>query len=185
VFYEKQAPFWAMPRAVAQGGPAAPKFLHESRQWDARGNLVSYVNAGDPDSGVTRIDYAITWPGPEAGPNIDRPSEIIATNGPTNATLRKRTVAYIPGKGVPAVVTNFITGGRVPGSGTPGTAYSGASSTYTFGYDAYGNVQTYSDPNAAGLKYTYDTVAQTYVSKVEDLAFGFVSTANYDFRFGV
>ena len=185
LFYEKQATFLAIATELAQTGPAAPKSLHEGRLWDARGNLISYIDYGDPPSGLTRIDYTITWPDPEPDTHIDRPTEILATLGPTNPMLRRRKIAYIPGKGVPGVVTNFITGGGVPGSGTPGTTYTDASSSYVFDYDAYGNVLTYSDPTTYALKYTYDTVAQTYVTRVDDLSFGYSSTANYDFRFGV
>ena len=184
LFYEKQVTFLAIPSELTLSRPAAPKFLHRQRNFDDRGNLINFIDLGDPDGGLNRIDYAITWPGPEEGTNIDRPSEIIATHGPVGPTLRRRAITYLPGKGVPETVTNYVSGGKVPGSGAAGTTYDQASAIYRFTYDGLGNLTSSLDPTGHALLYTYDPSIQTHLHRVDDDAFDLFSMNNYDLRFG-
>jgi RHS repeat-associated protein len=184
LFYEKQKTFMVIPSELTASTFAAPKTKHEFRKFDDRGNLTNSVDFGDPQLPSREVDYTIAWTDFDATTNITRPTSITATAGPTGPMLRKRDASYVPGKGVPGVVRNYITGGNAPGSGMPGQTYNQATAAYVFSYDDYGNVLTYSDPTAYGVKYTYDTTAQTYVTKVEDLAFGYSSTASYNLSFG-
>ena len=46
------------------------------------------------------------------------------------------------------------------------------------------NLQTFTDPTGYKIQYTYDAVAQTHQTRVDDLSFGYASTASYDLRFG-
>ena len=153
---------------------------------DDRGNLTNFVDYGDtqlPTS--TEVDYIIVWTPFDATTNITRPSSITATAGANGAMLRKRDAFYQPGKGVPNVIRNFVVGGRVPGSGTPGTLYDpNTTAAYTFTYDVYGNLATTSDPSGYSIKYTYDDSVHTYATRVDDLSLGYFSTMDYDLRFG-
>src|SRR5204863_6885401 len=124
LFYESRASVPAISSELTATTFAAPKWKKESRQMDDRGNLTNFVDYGDtqlPTS--TEVDYIIVWTPFDATTNITRPSSITATAGANGAMLRKRDAFYQPGKGVPNVIRNFVVGGRVPGSGTPGTLY--------------------------------------------------------------
>src|SRR5262249_18305820 len=120
----------------------------------------------------------------ESGTHITRPLEVDATPraAPFLNLLRRRTATYDPGKGSIATLTNMVTGGKVPATGA---TYTNASSTYTYTHDGFGNLQTFQDPTGYKLKYTYDQTTQTYRTQVDDLSFGYSSSATYDFRFGV
>ena len=189
LFYEKAAGFSvASVMAAVRAGQAAPapKLKVETRQFDDEGNLIDLVDAGDEQIATDDLAYKITYAFDPGANHITRASEIDAfPPGSPSAFLRKRLATYNAGTGTIAALTNIVSGGRVPGSGTPGTLYNQASAIYNFTYDTFGNLRTVRDPTGYTLQYTYETTAQTYRTRVDDLSFGYFSTASYDLRFGV
>jgi len=165
-------------------GQSAQKAKHEQRFFNANGDLTDLYDFGDAQIIDDDLHYTIVSTN-ETGTHITRATSIAAIANATDQTLRKRTAIYAPALGTLSTLTNVVSGGRVPGSGTPGTLYNQASSTYAFTYDAFGNLLTSTDPTGYQLKYTYDTTAQTYRTRVDDVSFGYFSTASYDLRFGV
>jgi RHS repeat-associated protein len=161
----------------------APKYRIERRQYDDAGNLTTFTDEGDEQVATDDVRYEI---GNliEASTHITRVNDIKARQVSNSALLRYHTATFDAGKGTLHTLTQLVSGGKVPGTGTPGTIYNQASANYTFTYDAYGNLFTYADPTGYTLKYTYDTTAQTYRTRVDDVSLGYYSTAGYDLRFG-
>ena len=151
LFYEKAAGATVASQVAAiqaNQAPTAPKFLRQTRQFDVQGNLIDMVDEGDEQSTSDNVEYKITYATDPSGAYIVKPSEIDAfPAGNPAAPLRKRLAAYNPGTGTLASLTNIVSGGKQPGSGTPGTAYNQASSIVSYTYDAYGNLQTFTDSN--------------------------------------
>ena len=188
LIYDKAAGF-TVPSVISafQSGQVspAPKFKLETRTFDAQGNLTDLIDAGDEQTTGDDVEYKITYATDPTGAYIIKPSEIDAfPAGNPGALLRKRLATYNPGTGTLATLNNIVSGGKVPGSGTPGTVYNQASSVYNFAYDGFGNVQTYVDPTGYTLQYTYDPTVETHQIRVDDKSFGYFSTASYDLRFG-
>jgi RHS repeat-associated protein len=190
LYYEKAAGFsvasvMAAIRANPPSAPPAPKFKVETRQFDNQGNIIDLVDAGDEQLTTDDLEYKITYFFDAGENHITRASEIDAfPPGNPSAFLRKRLATYNAGTGTIATLTNIVSGGKVPETGTPGTLYNQASAIYNFTYDTFGNMRTSRDPTGYTLQYTYDTTAQTYRTRVDDLSFGYFSTATYDLRFG-
>ena len=188
LFYEKTPGFSVAEDAsnvLVEEPPAAPKVKRETRQFDAQGNLTDVIDYGDDEISTDDLEYKITYSPDPTGAYIIKPTEIDAfPSGNPSAFLRKRLAGYNPGTGTLATLTNIVSGGKVPGSGTPGSVYNQASSIYNFTYDSFGNLQTYADPTGYTLQYTYDPNAETYRTRVDDKSFGYFSTASYDLRFG-
>ncbi len=55
---------------------------------------------------------------------------------------------------------------------------------YSFRYDQYGNMVEQTDPSGFQITYEYDTENHTYPTFTND-SFGHITTAEYDFQFGV
>ena len=188
LLYDKSAGFTvsSVSSSVLAGQtPPAAKFKLETRQFDAQGNLIDMVDAGDEQVATDDVEYKISYATDPTGAYVIKPSEIDAfPTGNPSALLRKRLATYNPGTGTLATLTSIVSGGKVPGSGTPGTVYNQASAIYKFTYDSFGNLFTYVDPTGYTLQYTYDPTAQTYRTRIDDKSFGYFSTATYDLRFG-
>ena len=164
-------------------GAGAVKSKHEQKVFNANGDLTDLYDFGDEQ--IIDDDLHVTIVSTnEPGTHITRPTFIEATTNATAQMLRRRTAVYAPQTGTLTSLTNIVSGGKVPGSGTPGTTFNQASAVYNFTYDEFGNLQTATDPTAYRLQYTYDTQVQTYRTRTDDVSFGYFSTATYDFRFG-
>ena len=161
----------------------APKFKIERRSYDTEGNLASLTDEGDEQVATDDLRYTIGYY-KEAATHIARVNSLVAAQVSNGAVMRSRTATFDAGLGTLHTLTELVSGGKVPGSGIPGTTYNQASANYTFTYDAYGNLRTYADPTGYTLQYGYDTTAQTYRTRVDDLSFGYFSTAVYDLKFG-
>jgi RHS repeat-associated protein len=191
LFYEKATgPTVASVISAVRAGvaPAAPKTHLETRQFDAEGNLTDLVDYGDDQIATDDLAYRMLYAPPTPLPaHITRATEIRAATpaniGSTSAFLRRRLASYNT-DGSLATLTNLLSGGKVPASGNPGTTYNQASAIYQFTYDAFGNLRTFQDPTGYRLQYSYDSTAQTHTTRVDDLSFGYASTAAYDLRFG-
>ncbi|SDG36968.1 SpvB/TcaC N-terminal domain-containing protein [Epilithonimonas hungarica] len=143
----------------------------ESLAYDNYGNLTGYRDYGDQQIGSNDIlnsiiEYQITDSGTDY---MILPNAVI--NGATGV-LRERVASYDP-KGNLMSIT--MTGGGNP--------------MYSYQYDIYGNISKATLPqNANGEtfwhQYTYDNDLKTYPVAVED-AFGYSSSTEYDYRFGV
>jgi RHS repeat-associated protein len=97
--------------------------------------------------------------------------------------IRERTATYFAGKGTIKTLTNLVSGGKVPGSGTPGTLYNNQASTFSFVYDNNGNLQSETDPSNYVLTYAYDAGMQIYRASVTD-SFLYTSTSAPNYLFG-
>ena len=169
------------------------KHHQEIRQFDKVGNLTDVADSGDFDFGDPGDDfnYHIAYVHPDAGGVITRPSAITATTGlgvifgaSPAALLRQRSATY-SAQGKPLTVTDTIVGGKDPATGAPRDASSPALAIWTLTYDAFGNVQTAAGPEGHAFAYEYDLPTQTYRTKNTDASFQYVSTADYDLRFGL
>jgi RHS repeat-associated protein len=164
---------------------AAPaKWKSEEREFDEDGNVVRLDDFGDEQSAADDLRYRIVYT-KENATNITRAVAVRAMtlqNGADGDVLRHRSATYTPGRGTLESLTNYISGGKVPLSGA---AYSGAASTHRFTFDAFGNPETSVDPVGYQLRYTYDDRTRTHRTKVEDLSFGYVSTAKPNLLFGI
>ena len=171
-----------------------------TRTFNANGDLTDVVDAGDTNfSGFSDdFNYHIDYLSP--GTNITVPSTITVRGGGTAGTgalLAKRTVTSFTTQGKPNGVTDVIAGGKNPGDGVARTEAAPANATWTFMYDAFGNVKRVTSPNGTTdgdgnprvLEYTYDTTAQTYpvtTAQIDGEAnFQYRATAVYDLRFGL
>jgi RHS repeat-associated protein len=159
----------------------AAKFKQESRDFDTEGNLLFMIDFGDEQTSADDIHYSMHYI-KESGTHITRADTVQADGVVSGQILRKRTATYDSGKGTIATLTNVVTGGFDPATGTPRNQ---APATSTFVHDGFGNLQKATDPNSYTLQYTYDTTAQTYATRVDDISFGYFSTAGYDLRFGL
>ena len=117
----------------------APKYKIERRGYDAEGNVTSFTDEGDEQVATDDVVYTMQYSN-EANTHITRAFSITAAQASNSTVLRKRTATFDAGKGTMSSLTNIVSGGKLPGSGTPGTVYNQASATYTFTYDAFGNL---------------------------------------------
>jgi RHS repeat-associated protein len=172
------------------------------RTFDTSGNLTDVVDVGDVEffDPSDDFNYHIDYQHP--GTNITVPSAITVRTGQLatgGALLAKRTVGAFDLGGKPKTVTDVIVRGKDPTTGVQRTEASPASATWTFTYDAYGNVQTAMSPGLSAnpscptcghtLVYSYDVTTQTYpvftswADSDQNAAYG--ATTNYDLRFGL
>jgi len=158
----------------------APKRHIETKVFDnTNGDLTSYGDQGDEQTTADDVNYSIGYYR-ESATYITRPSSIQAFSS-SGQIQRRREATYNPGTGTLQTLTNYIYGGKDPASGA---AYNGRASTHSYVYDQYGNVVTHTDPVGYTLKYTYDTTAATYRTKVDDLPFGYSSQATPNLSYG-
>jgi YD repeat-containing protein len=155
-----------------EGLPAIGKSTYsESLLYDNYGNLKQYKDYGDQQIGSTEalttdVTYQIT---DNASDYMILPKTVTST---ATGIIRARTASY-----------------DTKGNLTSLTMTGGGNPVYNYGYDTYGNISKATLPqNSTGQtfwhSYTYDGNVKTYPVKVED-AFGYSSTADYDYRFGV
>jgi RHS repeat-associated protein len=171
------------------------------RAFDTNGNLTDVVDYGDQDfQGFTDdFNYHIDYQ--QIGSTITVPKTITVRSGTvlnTGTLLAKRTAAFTT-RPKPDSVTDVIAGGKHPVNGGARTATSPASSTWSFTYDAWGNVQTAVSPNGSSttdsdgsartLTYTYDATTRTYPATTSwsdgSANPAYSASAVYDLRFGV
>ncbi len=178
--------------------PTAPvESLEQDRTWDDHGNLLTMDDHGESSAGpgAGEVSYAILYDPTlmTQNPKIFRPKEVTACAGSgcsvgAAGALRDRTATY-DSRGALLAMTNTVVGGNDPVSGTPYTGASGTNPTWTFTYDAFGNVHTAAtpqgpaDPSPYTLTYTYDAIAETYRTNIAD-SFGYTSSSSPDFNFG-
>jgi RHS repeat-associated protein len=163
------------------------KHHRETKSYDVDGNLTDMVDVGDVDFADPNDDfnYHVDYIHPDPAGLITKPSAITARTGQTQAgaLLRRRSATYLAA-GAPLTVTDTIAGGKDPATGTARTEDAPALATWTFTYDAFGNVSTAVGPEAHSFSYNYDPTTQSYRTRVTDLSLGYTSTADYDLRFG-
>ena len=143
------------------------------RVYDRHRNVTEYTHCGDTthfgEWFRAEIDYAEGMP-----LNMTAlPVQIIVKNHAGN-TIQKRTASY-DGKGRLLELARYNTGG--------------AASLYNFAYDTCGNmiqaVLPKNDSNQRiNMAFYYDTVVRSYPVKVVNASLGYLSTADYDYRFG-
>ncbi len=155
-----------------EGQPAAAKSSYETFAYDKYGNVTAYLDSGDSGpSGVRQAQIAYHE---DLVPYIvGKARSITVLAG--GQTARQRTATFQPGTGDLLQVVK--------------TLADGTQAVTDLTYDTAGNIATVTGPaNAAGQRYarsyTYDPSVHTYVTSVSD-SFGYTSTAEYDFRFGV
>ena len=182
-------------------GGFSPQTHALARTYDANGNLTDVIDYGtdqhhDPNDD---FNYHIDYVSP--GTNITAAKTITVTTGQVagaGTLLAKRTVDTFFATGKPNTVTDVIVGGKHPTSGLARTVGSPGNATWTFTYDAFGNVDTVKSPNSTSdpdgsartLKYTYDTATRTYpVTTAQDepgdATLRYTATAVYDPKFGL
>ncbi|HET6148600.1 MAG TPA: SpvB/TcaC N-terminal domain-containing protein [Polyangia bacterium] len=176
----------------SEGGPSLVTQF-ESRTFDTKGNLTDVVDFGDLDADSSGdfsddFNYHIDYQQPAT--NITVPATITTRAGTTAGSgnlLRKRTATFFS-HGKPQTMTDVIVNGKNP-DGTARTEAGPANATWTFTYDAYGNVQQATSPGGRTLQYGYDTTTQTYPTSTTqvdtDPNFRYAASASYDLRFGL
>jgi RHS repeat-associated protein len=184
-FYEQTLTKGSIPSAVASATLLAGKLHKEHREFDGSGNLTLYIDGGDESTTADDVAYKIAYDSVDPINNVTRANDVKAfQTSVTGALLRERTATFDAGKGTVHSLTNLVTGGKVPGSGTPGTLYNNQSSTSSFTYDGNGNLKTETDPAGFVLTYAYDAGMQIHRSSITD-SFGYVSTSAPNYRYGV
>ena len=142
-----------------------------TQQFDNRGNVVSSVDTGDAgpaDDMTTTIGYtdcASTYV-------VGLPNAITISGG--GGQLRRREATVDCATADVTQIRQFLA--------------DGSSAVTDMEYNADGNLRTVTDPpNLHGQRmrytYAYDAAVATYVERVED-AYGLVSTATHDLRYG-
>ena len=143
------------------------------REYDRYRNVVRYTHRGDithHDEWFTaEIEYAQNMPH-----NLTALPVQIVVRDHYGDTMQKRTADYHPDNGRLMVLRlhNY-----------------GDTTRYDFIYDSCGNMERVTMPaNSEGqrvvMKYHYDNTVHTYPVQVENTSLGYVSTAEYDLRFG-
>jgi RHS repeat-associated protein len=176
-----------------EADPAGRTKRHrDTKAFDLDGNLTDVADYGDVDFNDpnAQFSYHIDYVHPDTDRRITRASAITARTGlgaiggsPGGALLRQRSATY-SAAGKPLTMTDTIVGGKDPATGVARTEPSPALATFAFGYDVFGNVTTSVGPEGHALADEYDPLTHTYRTKTTDSSFGYVSTADYDLRFG-
>jgi RHS repeat-associated protein len=97
--------------------------------------------------------------------------------------LRKRTATYYEGTGALKTVTNVVVGGVNPETGQPYQDDPATNGMSSFTYDAFGNLESATDPRGFLLTYAYDDLTQSYRTSISD-SFGYTSTSTPNHLFG-
>ena len=138
------------------------------------GNLTKYTDAGQIGVAEDSIIVTMTYHADSAGKNLTGMVESVVAKNYQDSLLRKKgcTVNYGTGQ-----IRQL-------------KMYNDHDTAVTdFEYDSYGNlVQVKGPANSDGQRvthrYTYDGTLHTYPVAVRNVPFGYVSTADYDFRIG-
>jgi RHS repeat-associated protein len=160
----------------------------ETHSYDTAGNLTDVVDVGDVDFADPSDDFNlhVDYVHPDAAGLITRASAVSERSGQSATSgvlLRRRTATYLS-TGAAGTVTDTIAGGKDPATGAPRTEGAPALANWTLSYDVFGNVASATSPEGHASAYEYDPTARTYRTRTTDLSFGYVSTADYDLRFG-
>ena len=142
------------------------------RVYDSHRNVTEYTHCGDTthygEWFRAEIDYAVGVPN-----NLALPVRIVVKDK-NGTTMQRRTASYYPtGKLKQLVRHNSL----------------GMDSRCDFTYDTFGNLATATlPPNSIGdrlvYEYGYDDTVFTYPIRVSNTSLGFISTAEYDLRYG-
>jgi RHS repeat-associated protein len=159
-------------RRFYEGHANPGKSTFATQRYDALGNIVHFMDAGDPgarDDRVATIKYSSC-----AGTHVvAEPVSIVITGG-DGTELRRREASVDCPTGDLMQVRQFLAGGTA--------------AVTALRYTADGNLrQVTGPPNTKGeryqLNYEYDPVVRTHITGTSD-SFGYSSTATHDYRFG-
>lgn len=155
-----------------EGQPAAGKTTFETFEYDRFGNIVRYFDASDAQADDD-VESLVSY-------HQDLPSYIVGKADAVRVfgggvLMRERQATFEAGTG------NLLQARRLLSDG--------AMAAVDMTYDGFGNLATVTGPaNHKGdryaLAYAYDPVVHTHVASVTD-SFGYVSTADYDLRWGL
>ena len=154
------------------------KSITEERNFDDTGNLIAFVDRGEPGP-ADDLFYSVSWRR-DVATHIMRPELVEAHDG-NGVLLRSRQSTYRD-DGTLATLTDEVVGGKDPA----GVAYTGAAGknlTWSFFYDALGNLTTAIDPANFTLVYAYDARMRQYGTGVTD-SFGYQSSSVPNYRYG-
>jgi len=148
----------------------------DARKYTPHGD-VQTMTLSDPVDG-TKVSYTIGYH-EDANLYVIKPEEVDARSGST--LLRQRNATYSPNTGALETVTDSVFGGKDP---LTGVTRSPTPATTNLGYDPFGNLQTFTDPNGATMTYTYDDSVHAFTVATTD-PFGLTSAATPNFLFGL
>ena len=95
--------------------------------------------------------------------------------------LRQRTATY-DSRGAFQTITNRLIGGRDPAN--PTAVHDGTQNpSMALSFDAFGNLQSYTDPTGYSVTYTYDATTQSFRTGSMDV-FGLTSSAVPKYEWG-
>ena len=157
------------------------KGRREVPEYDTEGNLTRWTDYGDDQTDGDDVQYDIGYfQDPAKG--IVKPNLVTARppGTGTSVKLRERSATY-ESHGAVETVTDVVIGGKNP---TTGATYSNASALWSYAYDAFGNVQTATDPRLYVLTYGWDTTTKTYRTTTTD-SFGYQSSSTASLVYGV
>jgi len=152
----------------------------QSRTWDCVGNLTDMLDSGD-QSANNDIRYRIEYADNLVSKKIFRAGRVTATDH-FNKVLRDRRATY-DARGALLTFNKIVVGGVDPITGLPNTGDPATNPTWTYTYDALGNVSKVVDPRGYTVNYLYDPTTQTYRTQASD-SFGYASSSVPDLRFG-
>jgi RHS repeat-associated protein len=142
-----------------------------SYEYDALGNITRIEDEGD-GSAAGRNQTTITYHNNDNLYLKSAPATVEI--GDAQGVKRKRTTTYNAG-GAPIKMQSFLA--------------DGTAAVTDLEYDAYGNITTLTKPanyknQRMSYTYEYDPQVHTYPTKITD-AFGYITTSEYDYRFGL
>jgi RHS repeat-associated protein len=164
--------------AAAADAPVRSRQTYE--QYDAYGNVLSFLDEGDVGDPDDDYRATVTYEGSDAAfrlYSVSRPTSVLAKDVRHDRVLRKREAAYDDG-----------TSGNLK-TLTAHVDDRGTTSASELQWFPNGNLHVLAGPlDASGKRYTltydYDSTTQTYIRRIED-SHQYVSTSKHDVRFGV
>ncbi len=172
---------WYEGQTTNFGSPPKSK-IDNYRTWDAYGNLIDYETHFD-DGAANDVYYHVDYDPSLASHYIFRAKEVQAHAGSSAGMLLRDRQATYDSRGALLTLTNVLIGGSDPASGSPYTGAPASNPTWTYQYDPFGNVVQEVDPRQYTLNYTFDAVAQTYLTSTSD-SFGYTSSSVPNYMFG-
>ena len=169
-----------------QGITASNKIsLTRMEEFDQFGNVKQYRDYGEQgnDTYVSKINYFTSIAGLDNAVAYPEKIQVFDANGTT--LKRERRATYNADGNLETVITKL----------NDSTDPTVNKATVKMTYDTYGNLSRVSHENSINLNstvnggkffrdYTYDPILHTYPTRVED-AFGYFSTSEYSYLFGV